>query len=255
MSKKFKLIKKYPGSPKLEFTVEFKLGFSHVSPAVIRAGIKCNLSLEECQKHSEFWEEIIEEKYQLLKLVFIKSDKKGEVLDADLFEKVKDNYDSSLFRVYSLKRTSDNEIITIGDRVSMPNISQSYNSIDFQSYSIIKRLDIRTERYSCSEINHWKSLKDCVKLTPFLTTEDGVDIFKNDIYWWVDKSFHYTYVNGIIGEKHTVSTSNLYFSRKEAVLQYIEMNKHYLSINEVISCYDKNQETLVNNLKELIKRK
>ena len=175
-------------------------------------------------KTSEFWEEIIEEKYQLLKLVFIKSDKKGEVLDADLFEKVKDNYDSSLFRVYSLKRTSDNEIITVGDRVSMPNIL--------------------------------KSLKDCARLTPFLTTEDGIDIFKNDTYWWVDKSFHYiTYVNGVIGEKHTVSTSNLYFSHKVALLQYIEMNKHYLSINEVISCYDKNQETLVNNLKELIKTK
>ena len=60
--RKFKLIKEYPGSPKLGIEIEFKKGIEFINPAKVLTGLSTEiyLKLEDCIKHSEIWQEITE---------------------------------------------------------------------------------------------------------------------------------------------------------------------------------------------------
>jgi len=132
MSKEYKLIKEYPGSPKLGFTVKFKTGFPFVSPAKIEAGIECNLSLVECQNNPEFWEEIKE--FQILEIrrkpnsnghACCQIWKWGENNDYTLDEMLNhgDCVSSDHYFIYSVKRLSDNKIFVIGDLCNPINLN------------------------------------------------------------------------------------------------------------------------------------
>ena len=88
------------------------------------------------------------------------------------------------------------------------------------------------------------------------TTEDGVDIFKGDYFWYSD---------GKIFDKGKAIDSNIrlylkYFSTKEAAEEYIIMNKPCLSINDILKFCGSTQSDIIKTislegLQQLVKSK
>lgn len=109
MSKKFKLIKKYPGSPELGSIVSKHSAHTYI----MFDGIYPAHSIEN---HPEFWEEIIKPTYKILSFRSLQSFKAGHIVDME-----KNNYGpekylkSDYWEINSIKRLSDNVVFTIGN--------------------------------------------------------------------------------------------------------------------------------------------
>ena len=237
--RKFKLIKAYP----MLYVAKVGSVLSKNVSGDYYTNPDSNYSIHKntIENFPEFWKEIFEKKYEILKLKFIRPNfylhnlLNGEVVDVikspnkyinfrvrNTSDHYKDKegfngHIKTVFELYSLKRISDGEVFTIGDRVSK---------------GVIKRLDLENEGYSTSDVGDWKLLKECVKVKPVFTTEDDVEIFVNDEYWWVNKSSYY---RGYTSYAELPEYKNyLYFSTMEAAEEYILLNKPCLSINEVL---------------------
>ena len=202
---KYKLIKEYPGSPKLGNTID-------------------NLENDWIENYPEFWELVVEKNYEILSVI---------TNNNKFIEKVY-NQDATIepyWKIHSVKRLSDGEIFTIGDEIIYNEIFPTklkIKSIQLFNGEILIHKDCTMNTNKLSEIQHYKE--------PLFTTEDGVDIFKGDKYWKVNND-----LNLSNRQKATGSTSDLnpakYFSTKEKAEEYILMNKPVLSLKDVANIY------------------
>lgn len=88
---------------------------------------------------------------------------------------------------------------------------------------------------------YWREVKkEEYKKQPLFTTEDGVEIFENDKYWFVKPLQDY-YLGEVIAIEHSMTGRKqeniLDFSTKEKAEEYIIMNKPCLSLNDVNKAY------------------
>ena len=138
------------------------------------------------------------------------------------------------FQIWSVKRLSDNQILTVGDDYS------------FQGYEVkngvLSKITIRP--YPPFDIRMWADYTVCYssaysidRLSPrekLFTTQDGKNIYPGDTYAFI--------YNNIISEikatqgKYTF-IENYYWSTKEKAEEYIIYNKPCLSINDVATVY------------------
>lgn len=98
MKKNYRLIKEYPGSPKLGTISEYTPNFLSQFP--------------------EFWEEVVDKDYEILSLVASEKHpqhKKGSKFLHNKDYKFKNMHPTEFWDIYSVKRISDNKIFTIGD--------------------------------------------------------------------------------------------------------------------------------------------
>ena len=181
--KKYKLIKEYPGSPKVGDIVK---GYGRDS-------------------WSEYWEEVVEKDYQILKSCPIEG------------------------TIYSVKRLSDGEVFTVGDKIKVYQHG-STNTID----------KISEEKNSLFKNGIWFvydsggcSIDYAIKQTqPIYLTHDGKDIFPEDIVWYVNKeNFYHDYIKAYPEVKFN-SDIRAYFLTEEEAKEYIIENKPALSIKE-----------------------
>ena len=273
MSNRYRLIKEYPGSPKLDTIIndsKTTLGISYYENCKAFIG-----------NFPEFWELIVEypigtkvhnsqtntiytkkedgwykpsEKTGYSDEMIIKShyiniiedkvvEKDYEILELSLQRSIKhqivsalensEDYTISLLscngnKIHSVKRLSDGEIFTIGDKVNMFNgiaIITSFRILPNNEFVI----DFDNK---CSGIG----IKNITKAkTPLFTTEDGVDIFEGDTYYKVvNESFQL-----LIMERASKGESlrSKVFSTKEKAEEYILLNKPCLSLKDVASIY------------------
>jgi hypothetical protein len=237
--RKFKLIKKYPGSPELG-TERF-----------------CNDAWNmEVAKFPEFWQEVIEKDYEIVSLI---------CLDQPLFnvtnQECVDNLLNSGFKIHSVRRLSDGEIFSIHDKIIFVEI-QIIISFEIQESKI--RVNYKRDT---DEQKYWNYLNNIKKLKqPLFTTEDGVEMFKGDKYYSVGiKNVKYLWhiAGPYINPEVTNPTGDLiHFSTKEAAEKYVLMNKPCLSIKDVQSIYvsakggyqkNGNGINYLKELKELVK--
>jgi len=161
-------------------------------------------------------------------------------------------------QIHSVKRLSDGEVFQIGDKFinnfNSLSIIHSFaivgNTIDLQYYS--------EYRYGCP-------LKDAKKAkTPLFKTEDGVDIFEGDRFYWVNPNFDLQFKprhgsQSSIPTTDDIKKGHKYFSTKEAAEEYILMHKPCLSINDILSIRatrdDGSLRVFGNELKQLVKSK
>lgn len=110
--KKFKLIKEYPGSPKLDTICSYKGN-------VWSDSNEFTSPIFNPKKYPEYWEEIIEKDYEIVSLknkvgVIINSSTiKKEFTPESLYLKATTTickYSSDEFKIHSVKRLSDGEI-------------------------------------------------------------------------------------------------------------------------------------------------
>ena len=245
LSKKYKLVKIYPGSGligRIKQISNHNLSNGH---------IELNGKLILPSEYKEFWEEVIEKDYEILS-VFIRRSERDIIRKLDLQDS--DEYINSLIKcdgnsIHSLKRLSDGEVFTVGDKITygrntkgegkiIESIHFLYNKIYMKYTDDICKYD----DWLCKNFQHFKK--------PLFTTEDGVDIFKNTKFWYIDNFIIKTYITKEFSE---IESSYKTFSTKEKAEEYILMNKPCLSINEVRKHLV--YRIKVSKLKELAKKK
>ena len=202
--KTYRLIKTYPGSPKL-------------------GTILTHEELQYCN-WNEYYQEVVEKDYEILSLI------EGKVIyPCDKYSKdfINQLFNTLGINIHSVKR-NDGEIFTIGDKV----IGYNNSITKIKTIDLVGEvsLNIGTDKHEGFSLNSLKKAKQ-----PLFTTEDGVDIFEGDKYYPVNKT--YWIVNEpentckINYETYHKNTNN--FSTKEKAEEYILMNKPVLSLKEI----------------------
>lgn len=129
---------------------------------------------------------------------------------------------NNCFIIHSVKRLSDGEIFTIGDKNKNGIIKSIFVPFEFGTTTVCIQCDNKKGIY----------LKDITKAKqPLFTTEDGVDIFEGDTFYIVDNWIPIIYVNYVSINEYI---HNLKFSTKEKAEEYILMNEPCLSINDLM---------------------
>lgn len=202
--KNYKLIKEYPGSPKLGTIVS-------ENPGIVFADTHFNIRVlnSHLKNNSEYWEEIVEKDYEILSFVFrddlntinkhkndmFKLTKNGYERDTKISSTLKTCLENPRMVIYSVKRLSDGEVFTIGDKVS------SYKA---EKYGVLNSIILctNTEEQIVAAFNDKKYLNklflginnihgNCLlekaikSKQPLFTTEDGVNIYEGDSWFGV----------------------------------------------------------------------
>ncbi len=211
--KRYKLIKEYPGS--------VKLGTKILS--------------DDCEfvtNYPEFWEEIIEKNYEILKCESISG--RGNYL----------KYQG----ISSVKRVSDGEVFNIGDKIDSGYVvvekhNRYIKGFEINEFGFTVICSIKNASHKLENIYHDK--------TPLFTTEDGVGIYEGSPYYFVCKR-SFSKENLLSASINAGKDLGFkYFSTNRAAEEYILMNKPCLSIQDIenISHWD----NLVNNLKNIVR--
>lgn len=206
------------------------------------------------EDYPEFWEKVFEKNYKILSFINVNNkiyqlQKDGRYFNTEL--KYNDyQYCLNILKIHSVKRLSDGEIFTIGDKTNfglISNIIINNNNLSFYF-----------EGKSCGY-----ELQILIKLKRLFTTEDGVDIFEGDFVFQVKKdNYCLQYMSlGNNNISHQFDATkinnhlNLIFSTKEKAEEYILMNKPCLSYNEVLNAAKIRNKNTFDTLKDLIKSK
>lgn len=259
--RKFKLIKEYPTSP--ELNTIFNYWTDNISEQVHNI-IYGFIPLKTIKQYPEFWQEIIEKDYEILSF--------KSKLNC-IINKIDDNYfgllnggvsgkyllNNRLYTIHSVKRLSDGEIFTIGDKIEGYK-NTGIKEFKLESFGLRVITDANGDGCVTDKLS-WK-LKDCVKSKQSLfTTEDDVEIFENSEYWIVTKFWNLGKHFTGIGKDYTKTkqNSNKRFSTKQSAENYIKCHKPCLSLTEVLNNIDSlnilNRDNIKNIITKLVKSK
>lgn len=276
--KKYKLIKKYPGSPSLGTIATQSSNKESIEFKSTKGELKFDSSYAKdyfkkmVSSQPEFWEEVVEKDYEILSFIVTKNNEINYAkLDNNNLFQGRYIIDCTLeymlknFRIHSVKRLRDGLVFTVGDKI------KSSIALTISSFIIIdnKLLINPSEIFGTIALSRITKIKK-----PLFTTEDGVDIYEGDEYFELALTFkpqfreaiyectgrpniNYNY-NTLEGKKKLNEVGRYYFSKREAAEEYTLMNNPCLSINEVMSITYNPTETFTstsNKLKELVKSK
>jgi len=241
--KKYKLIQKYPSLPntmeigdEVEWCKEMCM-YHHASTLD-------TFDLDYVEDFPEFWEKIVIKEFKIL----------TQIKDGYLFDEVIEGDGISVCvasvvsedNILKVKRLSDGEVFTLGDRVHFGE-----NGIIKQFNIILNTLLINIDYdkglgngYDNVGINAIKKRK-----IPLLITEDGEELFGGDSYYRVlgDFTLSRFHINKPFSNSHTGAK---FFSTKEKAEEYIKQNKPIFSLKDLSEIM---QGTFTKSIKELLK--
>ncbi len=156
--------------------------------------------------------------------------------------------------IHSIKRLSDGEIFTVGDKC----IKTGFSNITFDfkidtihlGKSSIGESVILQQKLGCIYCSLEEANK--CKRIPFAKTIDGVDIYEGDTYYKVLKNNNYQLVR--LKDQYHVWKDVTLFHSKDKAEEYVIMNKPCLSLTDVFihtSLYKSTKD----KLKEFVKSK
>lgn len=238
--KKFKLIKEYPGSVEL---------------GAIRSDCGTPMLQKYFINYPEYWQEIKQGNYQIISFFYNGWDGKIATLNE------KGNYSTSYeetgwplhemlnvgasvksgqIKIHSVKRLSDGEIFTLGDRaktitskgshdITQFKIRQRCTGTDANGNYIYDGIDAMWVNWEENCGGNWLDSTEKVK-QPIFTTEDGVGIREGDIYWLVDADFSISMMKALYGCGQY--TERKYFSTFELAEDYVIKNAKLISIED-----------------------
>lgn len=256
--RKFKLIKEYPDSLPLNTEVVFGNHGLTGDSYQVKLDKIYRISPENIENHSEFWQEIFEKDYEILSFM----DNLNIITNNLGGQHEKNCLNNKHFNIHSVKRLSDGEVFTIGDKTCTPGniypiaeftISDTENTILVSSYYE----NSRSGSYNIRLKNVIKSKK------PLFITEDGVDIFEGDYFCRVGRPNSGHAFQCWDGDRNNKATPvyshvsmneyNYHFSSVKVANDFIIFNKPCLSINDIT--YGLNSSYITSNmLQELIQK-
>ena len=244
---KYKLIKKLPfeNSPEIGYISKTKYPKSITHPQGSHYWCGNWFSPEN---YPEFWKEVVEKDYEILSYIhngskhIWKKDPKFETYfyinqGLNPCTRLEDilKY-PKIYLIHSIKRKSDGEVFTIGDKTEFGDIIK-YFKIDNKSNLLII------------------GYKDCEDILEFVkhskqklfATEDGVDIFEGDLFYYVK----FVQYNNTLGKPFEIVRGDYssfeyepqyekYFSTKEKAEEYILYNKPLLTLKDIEELLCKN---------------
>lgn len=144
-------------------------------------------------------------------------------------------YGNIKYNINSVKRLSDGEVFTIGDKVICGNLAQINPLLKIETSNCNDGIYLLTQNYYGCSINHVIKAK-----TPILVTEDGKELFKGDYFYHVDSNWDIG--KGFLS-KDTFEKLKGYkeFSNKEVAEKYIFENKPCLSYKDLINSVENNE--------------
>lgn len=197
--KKYKLIKEYPGSPKLG---------TELTPKVDKENSNTNNFYWEGSwfnpnDFSEYWKEVIEKDYEILISRVVPQE------------------------ILSVKRLSDGEVFSVGDLIKTPYTKCT---------PIVRFQNPEGNEYFIEISSGFTRLLLLEKVKqPIFLTHDGKDIFEGDEVYWVKKdSFAYDSFYAMPGMKF-FSDLNAYFLTREQAEDYIKRNKVLFTTEDGVS--------------------
>ena len=238
--KKYKLIKEYPGSDHEGIIVSLK------TPNGLYEGYQHNYYTKHVENNPEYWEEVIEKDYEILSF-------KQDSSITDLWTKftggwsrningypvtgpytLEDILKNNLYKIHSVKRLSDGEVFTVGDRAKVYEYGsvKTIDSIDLVTKCSSMKQGIWLNYNSgSSHITHAiKQIKQ-----PIFLTHDGKDIFEEDKVWYVNKeNLYYDHIIAFPEVKFN-SEIRAYFLTREGAEDYIEKNKVLFTTEDGVS--------------------
>ena len=246
MSIEYKLIKTYPNSPELNTVV---------TESSILAGV------HEVTSFPEFWKKIVKKEYEILSLIthsFIAIT--TSKIDIEAFEA--GHVSTAKFTIHSVRRLSDNEVFTVGDKVKV-DFKSTIKGFKIDKTYIQPGISVFTNGYIVDDFNNC-CLSYIQKDTPIFTTHDGVDIYETDNFVIINKNSLELVDDGklksisYIQKRYRIwdgSDGYLQFSTKEVAIDYIIMNKPCLSIKDITESTNFKFQTVIEELKKKVKAK
>jgi len=200
--KKYKVIKEYPGSIELNSIlrvwtkVDHKKGeYLYGSSNSLFPGLEPSI----VENYPEYFEEVVERDYKILSFknnqfnTISTLRKHGKYYldnteDSSLGWTEDEFHNNKNCTIYSIKRVSDGEIFTVGDKIEYDTGKTLVSTI-----AIVEAFTLFTDNIYF-HINNDKniiSFKYIVQKAkqPFFTTEDGIGICIDDEYFCIDKNF------------------------------------------------------------------
>lgn len=219
--KYYKLIKEYPGSPKLgTIAHEDKYNPNKYYTAL---GEFAMLTQNTLDKFSEFWEKVVEEDYEILEYY------QGEYT----YSKSHQNWNYICEKGYpikKIKRLSDGEVFTVGDKIN-GKCGENQEIIKIDTEWIYYRSNVKNKEIYTYRLNEISKSKK-----PLFTTKDGVDIYEGDKYWLIVNSD--MAMPNTARKEWSYNSENKRFSTKKAAENYIKLHKPCLSYQEILSIFD-----------------
>lgn len=250
---KYRLIKKYPGSPKIgtiSWREKNKTLFQHAK------GVFSFITEDpEYVDFPEYWEKYVEKDYEILSFYALNINGLGTTVD-DTYIWLRDKttvqnkwsrlgymtspytYDEMLkhpnYAIHSIKRLSDGVIFTVGDKVDFHSLHHYTNyKIDAIRFGFRDSNKIYFDLSKNRGDDTYAGLAlEYAELTKkfLFTTVDGVDIFVGDKYWFV-----YSWITKEATAHDAIyhDLPKYYWSTKKAAEEYILFNKPCLSLEDV----------------------
>lgn len=265
--KKFKLIKKYPHSPELN-TIITKIDTYWGYPDGQDSNRIVFLRKDKPEDYPEYWQEVVEKDYEILSFVNIKTTllvelhknskyacKKGTGYEGKGVSNEEYCLNSKDLKIHSIKRLSDGEIFTIGDKIQLDEDNTTYGTITalYISHEQLRFYCGKLGGVLCHDIdkrNNFKKVKQ-----PLFTTEDGVDVYEDSNVWSINKKTFQFCSKGHKGfYKGFIPNSNyLYFSTKEKAEEYIKLNSIRYSLKDIKEAFGESRtlsfKSIFNKLK------
>ena len=216
--RKFKLIKTYPGSDHEGIVVSLR------TPNGLYEGYQYNYSTKHVENNPEYWEEVIEKDYEILS--YVAKDCDTVIVQVPKTVSIIDNIPKNYWKIHSVKRLSDGEVFTVGDKfeanIGCKDVIRTIQKINVEGdrITIYHENGDLTNRKGSGIFYTIKKVK-----SPIFLTHDGKDIFEGDTVWYVNKENldldHFrTHANVTFR-----SDINSYFLTKEEAEDYIKRNK------------------------------
>ncbi|ALN97155.1 hypothetical protein [Flavobacterium phage FpV4] len=248
MTKKYKLIKEYPGSPKLGTIVDRRGVFVYFD--INSPNVNMTVSQNYVENYPEYWEEVIEKNYEILSFVCNQNFnelRKGEIITKQENGQYKGDKiltwkgEEGLVKmkhwsIYSVKRLSDGELFTLGNRVQ-DSLTDELTNFKVQNITFFYpgiKIICQAESGTTMPLNTIRHINNYL-----FTTKDGEEIYEGNEYFRVfKKDFelynHQTFANKQYNFEH-MSESAWHFSTKEAAQEFILSNKPCLSVIDVMN--------------------
>ena len=240
----FKLIQLYPGSKPLGYILKPVNNGLTKPDNYYQNGIWFNPSdypkyWQEVKELSLLEEKVVEKDYEILSFkdlhssrILTLSPNKQHYQDGNMYlpiEKLLPNIKN--WSIYSVKRISDSEVFTIGDK-AINNTYSQYCGIISEIFIKDNKLELYISETIAGNMSLFLSNAKKYK-KPLFITADGVDIFEADYVYGVKFYMGEHELKTLIAHDKDVLSTFIRFSTKEAAEEYILMNKPLLSLSDV----------------------
>lgn len=236
---KYRLRKWYPSLPnrtknRETFVKEHHYYIDQYS-LIIEGEFVGEVSKEEVENHPEFWEKVKED-YEILALKYT-GDKENvaKILkDTCNIKSYLKGYARDSWKIYKVRRLSDGKVFTIGDKVKV----QGGNPQTIEKFEIADdSLRFRFEDGRGALLKYFRDPNDIKHYKePLFTTEDDVDIYEGDEYWYVTENNNINH--NPKAHKRSGLGVNKHFSTKEKAEAYVRRHKPRFSTEDINKAFN-----------------